>query len=161
MYCYVSPIKSAGLIALAVLMTGVSYFSATHANGLVAWAGCFGVVFFSIAISIIAKQLLVKSPIVAIDAQGITAARIGPHPIAWSNIDSVSIGRVRSTRFLCVWLKDEQSYLSNLSAIRSYFAKGNLALGLSAISISFQGLSPGLDEAYAQVKKHVPERSVA
>ena len=158
MNCYVSTLKTFGLVCLAILMTAASYFAATHASGGRVWICWLGVPFFGVGGAILARRLFVKSPLVTIDAQGLSSARLGPHPIAWREIEAVSIGTVRATRFLCVWLKDEESYLRTLSMTRSALARANEAMGFPAVAISFQGLTPGLDEAYARVRMYVPEK---
>ena len=159
MTCHVSPLRTAGLLLLALLMTGVSWFAATHAGDYRAYVGWLGVALFGLATIMIARQLSNREPVVTIDSQGIRSMRLGTDMLSWSDIDSASIGKVQSTRFLCLWLKDEDRYLQSLSAPKAMLARSNRALGFPAVTISFQGLVPGLDAAIAEVAKHVPLRS--
>jgi hypothetical protein len=161
MFCYVSPIRTSAFVILAIVMTVVSHFAATHASDHRAWVGWFGVAFFGMGFVVIAKQLFNRAPVVSIDAQGITASRIRAEPFLWYQVQAVSIGKIRSTRFLCVWLKDEEGYVGTLPAKRAFLARANHAMGFPAIAVSFQGLTPGLDEAYGLIRTYVPERSVA
>jgi hypothetical protein len=161
MNCHVSPIRTAGLVVLAAAMTAMSYFAATHATDYRAWVGWFGVAFFGAGIVVAARQLFNKAPMVSIGVDGITATRIGTSPIPWAQVESVSIGKIRSTRFLCIWLKDEPSYLAKLPVARLAMARANRSLGFPAVTVSFQGLRPGLDEAYEMVRTYVAERSGA
>jgi len=158
---FVSPLRTAGLLILGVVMTFASYIAGTQASDYKSWVGWFGVAFFGFACLAIARQLFNKASVVSIDPQGILATRFTRERILWSDVDSVSIGKVRSTRFLCVWLKDEDGYLRSLSATKASLARMNRAMGFPAIAISFQGLTPGLDEAFSFACKFVSARTDA
>jgi hypothetical protein len=54
---------------------------------------------------------------------------------------------VRSAKFLCIELTDPDFFLSRWSANRRAAAKANAVLGFPAVTISFTGLSPGIEEA--------------
>jgi hypothetical protein len=160
MNCYVSPIKTAGLLFLAVLMTAMSYFVGTQGSGQNAWLSWVGVLFFGLGIVILGRRLFIQSPVVIINGGGLTETRLGPNPITWEQIDAVSIGEIRAARFLCLWLKDEADFIRSLSDTQAALARANLAFGFPAVAISFEGITPGLDDAYAFVRKYVPERKV-
>jgi hypothetical protein len=161
MQCFVSPLRTGGLLILALGLTFVSYIVGAQGSGYESWVGWFGVVLFGFGSLVTAKQLFNKAVVVSIDSQGILATRVARERVLWSAVDSVSIGEVRSSRFLCVWLKDEASYLRSLSTSKATLARMNRVVGFPAIAIDFQGLTPGLDEAFALACKYVPARAGA
>jgi hypothetical protein len=157
----VSPLRTAGLLVLMVGATLFSYMVGTQGSGYESWLGWFGVVMFGFGTLVRAKQLFNKGVVVSIDSQGIWATHVARERILWSAVDSVSIGKMRSSRCLCVWLKDEAGYLRSLSKSKATLARMNRGVGFPAITIFFEGLKPGLDEAFALACKYVPARAGA
>jgi hypothetical protein len=161
MQCIVSPLRTAGLLILMVFATFMSYIVGSQGSGYEFWLGWFGVVGFGYGSLVRAKQLFNKGVVVSIDSQGILATQVARERILWSAVNSVSIGKVHSSRFLCVWLKDEAGYLRSLSTSKATLARMNRGGGFPAITIFFEGLTPGLDEAFALACKYVPARAGA
>jgi hypothetical protein len=150
--CYTSIPKTLGLLLLGFAMCGVCYFVAVTAAGFTSYIGWCALAFFGACILAIAFQLWRRKPIVAIDAEGIRVARGGHKPVAWSQVESVAIGATSGQRFLCIELCDEAAYVAQLPRLRQMFVKANRSLGFPALSISFNGLTPGLDEACAYIE---------
>lgn len=151
MICYTSTVKTLGLIFIAILLVVASVFAALNAPGFVMVVGWFGVVFFGAALIAIVRQLFNRSPVVTLTPEGITSPRFVPDGVAWTRVARISVGKVQHNRFLCLWLKDEEAYVASLTGLRKAAAIANSKMGFPAISITFQNLTPGLDEALAYI----------
>jgi cbb3-type cytochrome oxidase subunit 3 len=152
--------RTLGLAALGILLIAAAYFSARTGLGLIQAVGWFGVAFFSLCFVAILFQLFRRGPTVVIDELGVFDRRMGVGRISWQDIASVSVSKVRRQRFISLWLRNEEQYLSQCSAAsRRALAAANRALGFSPFCMSFTGLTPGLDDAYARLKARVPERA--
>jgi hypothetical protein len=138
-----------GLMLLALVMTGVSYFCTTLPGIEPRLAGWVGVVFFGLgSLVAILPRLANRSAQITVDGQGILHHRWKIGTIPWTDIEQVWIGSVHSTRFLCVRLKAPQMYLHKLGAAQSAMVKVNQNMGFGELTIGFQGLKPGLNEVW-------------
>jgi len=140
-------------------MIAASYFTARTAAGFLQAVGWFGVVFFGLCLVAILFQLFRRGPTVTIDELGVLDRRLGIGPIPWQDISSVSVTQIKRQRFIALWLRNEDDYLSRVPAWRRKLVQANRAMGFSPFCIAFTGLTPGLDEAYARFRARVPERA--
>ena len=152
MTCYRSLPKMLGLLLLAVLMTALSAWCTTQPQVRAQVAGWLGVVFFGLGVFVIGRQLFRRGPVIVLDSLSITDYRLPDGPLFWDQIRSIWVGSVRSAKFLCIELKDPDLFLSQWSAKRRAIAKANAALGFPAVTISFSGLSPGIEEALTYLR---------
>lgn len=152
MNCYTSIPKTLGLLLLALVMCGVSYFAATISNGFAAGISWFGLVFFGAAALVIGAQLVSRKPAVMIDHEGISVARLGNSRVTWQQVTGVSLMSLSSNTFLCISLSDEDAFVSRLGPVARLMIHGNRSLGFPALMVSFRGLTPGVDEAYAYIQ---------
>ena len=153
--------RTLGLAGLAVLMIAACYFVARTAVGFKQGVGWFGVVFFALCLVPIVRQLLRRGPTVVIDDSGVLDRRWGIGSIPWPDISSVSLTQVKRQRFISLWLRNEDEYLSRVSPWRQKLAEANRMMGFSPFCIAFTGLTPGLEEAYARLRARIPERAGA
>jgi hypothetical protein len=161
MTCYRSLPKLLGLVLLAAAMTALSAWCTTQPQVKAQVFGWLGVAFFGFGTVVIARQLFLRGPVIVLDALSITDHRSPDGPLFWDQISSVWVGAVKSSRFLCVELKDPELLVSRWSARRRALAKANQAMGFPAVTISFSGLSPGLDEALGHIRSTHPEKMAA
>jgi len=148
--------RTLGLAGVAALMIAASYFSTQVGAGFTGW---FGVAFFGLCLGGILSQLFKHGPTVVIDELGVFDRRLRIGRIPWEDIASVSIAQVRRRRLISLWLRNEERYLPQDSAVVRRLAAASRAAGVSPFSISFMGLTPGLDEAYARLRARLPERA--
>ena len=158
MTCYRSLPKMLGLLLLAILMTAVSAWCTTLPQVRAQVFGWLGVAFFGFGMLVIARQLFRRGPVVVLDGLSITDHRSPDGPLFWDQVLSMWVGAVHSSKFLCVELKDPDIFVSRWSAKRRALAKANAALGFPAITISFSGLSPGLDEVWSYLRSTQPTK---
>lgn len=151
--------RTLGLAGLAFLTIAACYLSARFGVGLIQGVGLFGAAFFGLCLVAILFQLFRRGATVVIDELGVSDRRMGVGRIPWEDIASVSVGQVKRQRFISLWLRNEEQYLSRGPARRRWVAAVNRALGFSPFYMSFTGLTPGLDDAYARLKARVPERA--
>ena len=142
--------RTLGWAGLAVMMIAASYFSVQIGAGFIGW---FGVAFFGLCFVPILLQLFRHGPTVVIDRR----MRIGRIP--WEDIASVSVAQMKRQRLISLWLRNEEQYLPQGSAVTRRVAAASRAMGLSPFSMSFTGLTPGLDDAYARLRARLPERA--
>ncbi|HSD73977.1 MAG TPA: STM3941 family protein [Steroidobacteraceae bacterium] len=158
MTCYRSLPKLLGLLLLAIVMTAVSAWCATLPQMRAQVFGWLGVAFFGFGLLVIARELFRRGPVVVVDDLSITDHRSGDGPVFWDQIRSVWIGSVRSSKFLCIELKDPDLFASRWSARRRAVAKTNEALGFPPVTIGFAGLSPGLSEVANLIRATQPDK---
>ena len=148
MSCYTSIAKTIGLVFGCILMLVVSWFCLAIVPGIKAQiAGWLGLVFFGLCFIAGLLQLTRTDAQVIFDETGIHLPRTFG-AIAWHDIVSLEIRSIRSTRILCIEVKDPSNYLARLSTRQRLMAQANQAIGFSPITISFNGLSPGLDAVW-------------
>ncbi|MEX1096741.1 MAG: STM3941 family protein [Planctomycetales bacterium] len=158
MECSTSIVRTAGVLVLCLLMIGGAYVLTTLDRVIPQIVGWLGIAFFGLCLPAWVIQIFRNGPAVVLDQEGIHIARPPFGTILWDDIESVGTGSVESTRFLCVEVADPEAYLARLRPWQRSFQAANRKLGFSEISVSFAGLSPGLDEAWRYIAEHYPEK---
>jgi hypothetical protein len=142
-------------------MLGASWFCTTIPRLKAQIAGWVGLVFFGLCFVAILAQLFRRGPSVILDESGIHDLRSSFGTIPWADVASLRIGSMRSQRFLCVEVLDADTYLSRVPLHKRLLAQANSSLGFPPVTISFSGLSPGLDEVWSYVQTNHPEKIAA
>ena len=151
--------KTLGLLCLSILMSAGCYFAATHASGYKMAISWFGVPFFALAFVFGCVRLVRGGPSIVMSAEGVRGRGVGSVALKWTDIAAVSVGRIKSQKFLCLWLRNEDGYVGRLPTVRRLAAKANAARGFPAVSLSFGALTPGLPEALEYALKYVPRKA--
>lgn len=152
MECYPSRMKLIGLLVLTCALVGASYFCTTLPGRTSPIVGWIGVGFFGLGFIAFPLMFFRTGPQVVINDQGIDDRRLKVGVIRWDAIRSLSISSISSAKFLCVEVVDPEQYLSRLPTWKRSLASANEALGLSALTISFSGLDPGLKEVWTYLE---------
>jgi hypothetical protein len=152
MECYISKVKLLGLLGLTCVMVSLSYFCATLPGLIPRVVGWIGVGFFGLGFIAFPVMFFRTAPQVIINDQGIEDRRQKIGVIRWDDIRSLSIGSVKSARFLCLEVADPEKYLCRLPRWKRSLVAANEALGFPALTIGFSGLSPGLKEVWAYLQ---------
>ena len=118
--------------------------------------GWFGVVFFSLCALIAIKRLITGGSPFVFDRSGIAFQTGNLGLIPWADIESFGILTLRGNRLLTLTFRDPERTLARVSAAKRKWALANKAMGWGHWSVSFAGISPGLDEAVAFISQHVP-----
>jgi len=165
MRCHISTSKTLGLVCLVIVMLGGSWFCTTLPELKAQIAGWAGLVFFGLGFFKILAQFFRSAPSVILDEMGIHDLRSSFGPIPWADVVSLRIVSVESQRFLCVEVLDPSTYLSRLPShkrlLERLLAQANPSLSFPPITISFSGLSPGLDDVWSYVQTNHPEKIAA
>jgi hypothetical protein len=135
------------------------YYATRDVPVLIQAVGWFGLVFLAWGLVILFLQFFRRGPTVIIDDSGVLDRRLGVGPIPWSDITSVSITLVRDQRFISLWLRNEKQYLDRIPTWRRGARRLSERMGYSPFALTFIGLTPGLDEAYALLRSRLPERT--
>ena len=158
MTCYRSLPKMLGLLLLAILMTALSAWCTTQPQARAQLFGWLGVAFFGFGVLVLARQVFRRGPVIVVDILSITDHRSSDGPLFWDQVRSIWVGSVQSSKFLCLDLKDPEALLARWSAKRRALAKANAALGFPPVTISFTGLSPGLEEVLTYLRSTQPAK---
>ena len=118
--------------------------------------GWIGVCFFSIGFIVLPRQLFRPGPLVVIDDHGIEDRRTTLGLIDWADVVSLTVGHIRTQKFLCVEVADPQKYLNRFSAAGRIAAKANRGLGFPEITIAFSGLTHSTDQVTAFIRENLP-----
>ena len=148
--------KQLGLMAGSCALVAASWFGATHSGDIMQRSICwFGVPFFSLCAIIAVKRMLSGGTPFFFDRSGIgfPAGTFGLLP--WSEIKSYGIVTIRGNRFLALTFHDPERVLSRVSAAKRKWAAANERLGWGHWSLSFTGVTPGIEEALAFLREQV------
>ncbi len=157
MKCHISIPKTLGLLLLCVLLLTASFFCTTLPRPKAQIFGWIGVVFCGLGFVVFAARLFQRGAAVVLDEAGILDVRSSFGLIPWAEITSLRTATVHSTRFLCVEVRDPGKYLARLPVHKRMLAGASPSLGLPPITFGFAGLSPGIEEVWAYVRRMHPE----
>jgi hypothetical protein len=151
-----SPKKQLGLAAIGIVLIVASWYMATHEDDPVyRVVGWIGAGFFVLTTGVATKRMITGGTPFVFDRAGISFPTGTFGLLPWSEIKSYSIVTVRGNRFLALTFNDPDRILSRVSAAKRKWAFANEGLGFGHWSLTFTGLSPGLDEAVAFISQHV------
>ena len=144
---YFSKTKLLGLFLLNVAMIAMCAFCVTLPEWKAKIAGWAGIVFFALCLIVTVRAFFSTSrPKIVMDDDGIhTGSSIGI--IEWADIVAFRIDAIKGTKFISIFVDDKVKYLDRMPPLARKSAELHPQMGLSEITLSFSGLSPGLDEA--------------
>jgi len=158
MVCNYSKIKTVLMIFLGLLMLSAGYFLTTVPGIAVKIVGWIGLCFFGLCFLIIVRSLFKKGPAFIVNEKGIEDFQSKWGLVPWADIVYVTIGVINRQRFLCVEVEDPNSYLSRIPVWQRFLINANKSLGFPAITISFNTLTPGLNEVWDYIKLNHPDK---
>ena len=155
---YSSGKKTLWLMVLGVVMLAmcvwVFFIGGTRSlpvNILCKTVSVIGVLFFGLCFVVCIRDWLRKGPVLIINEEGIDDKRLRTGLIPWDEVDYIKVADMEagghSNRFLSVHVDDEDKYLARMPGYRRMFARFSPSMGYSVVSIPFNTLSPGLDDA--------------
>jgi len=145
---YNSKLKLFGLLMAVLGMLGLCWFCTRMPGSTERAIGWAGMVFFGLGLIVIPPRFRqCKVPRLEFTPEGIYEHQQGFGLIPWQDIAEVSVWRTQNVRILCLQTVDQNAYLARLSPVRKKAAQANLAVGASAITLNFSGLTPGLPDA--------------
>lgn len=135
-------------------------FSSRHDPVFVKAAGIASIIFFGATGFIGAKKLLTRTSGLVIDDDGITdrshASSVGL--IKWEDILKVSTGKVSSSSFLLIFVKNPSQYLDNAKGIKRKLLKANHNMYGTPLSIVSSTLNSNFQELEKLIKDHLKEQ---
>jgi hypothetical protein len=151
-----SPKKQLVLAVVGSALIAASFFMATHEEDPVyRAAGWIGVGLFVLTTAVAIKRMIAGGTPFVFDRAGISFPTGTFGLLPWSEIKSYSIVTLRGNRFLALTFHDPDRILSRVSAAKRKWALANKGLGFGHWSLSFIGLTPGIDEAVAFINQYV------
>ncbi|MEI8212366.1 MAG: STM3941 family protein [Planctomycetota bacterium] len=144
---YFSKTKLLGLFLMNMAMVAMCAFCVTLPEWKPRIAGWVGIVFFGLCMIVLLRAFFSTSrPRIVMDDDGIhTGSSIGT--IAWEDIVAFRVDAVKGSKFISIFVDDKIKYLDRMPPLARKSAELHPQLGLSEITLSFAGLSPGLDDA--------------
>jgi hypothetical protein len=112
--CRRSPWKLVGLLGLAAVMAGTSYFCTTLPELKAQIAGWVGLPFFGLAALGVLRMLAQSGPVVVIDAEGIHDRRWSVGVIRWEDVTRVWVASVSGNRMLCIEVSNPEDYQARM-----------------------------------------------
>jgi hypothetical protein len=113
------------------------------------------VFFGALVIAIMLYHLTRSGPVLSLSPEGLDYRRLDIGLIPWDEIDSISLvgtpTQAGETVCLCLTLKNPDKYLSRLPFLQRKLVQVNRQTGYGEVTISFVGLTPGLEEAWGYV----------
>lgn len=158
MECFVSRWKVLSYIIAGIGLTGGSLRCIWIPGAGPKIIGVMGVVYFGPILGRAILWFWSRGPQITIDQFGITDARDGIGRIVWSDVKEMHVGLVQGRKHLFIKVADENKYLGRLSAWRRVLVRLDAKLGFPGVSISFAGLSPGIDQVWLHLRQSWPEK---
>ena len=127
-----------------------------------AFLGGSTILFFGGGAGITFWQLVDDRPRLVIDDAGILDRTIGVGLIAWSDIEGAYVKSIQGNDFICLELRDPDSYRVSQKGIRRAMASANRSLGFTDFNVNLMGLPIEVEEVYELIiKKLEAARSTA
>ena len=156
MECYASKTKTFGLLVLCMALIAASAFCITLDDLLANIFGWFGVVFCGLGGFVALRGGLRSGPAVVINEEGFEDKRSRTGLIPWDEVEAVTIESVSSSRFMAIHVDDTDKYVRQAPFCRRWYMRLNRVTGFPALCVSFVGLTPGLDAAWAYIQEIRP-----
>jgi hypothetical protein len=144
-----SPAKLVGLLALGLLMTGLS---AAFALGRLPGppsavaVGWLGLLFFGLCTVICLWRLLTAGrTVVTITSLGIKDVRVAANVVPWSGVRNISTMKVKGQKFIVLAVDPSIEKQLSLTRIAKWSRGPNRALGSDGLCVSAIGLKIGHD----------------
>ncbi len=114
-----------------------------------------GLLMLAAAIAIVGRNAEMDAPQILIDETGIFDERLGVGKIFWDDVIDVHIEAVSGVRFLCLRVKDHNSYLNKLDYARRRQIEQSRELGFRRFNIDMRGLPISLLDLKSQIEKRI------
>jgi hypothetical protein len=150
-----SPRRQLGLTVVGCVLVAASWFeAATSADVVYRTAGWFGVAFFAWCTLIAIKRMIAGGAPFVFDLAGIGFPTGSFGLLPWTEIEQYAVVTIRGNYFLALTFHDPARVLSRVSAAKHRWAMANQRLGWGHWSLSFSGVTPGMDAAITFIREH-------
>ena len=105
---------------------------------LIGWAS---IIFFGGGIPLFLWQLMDSRPRLIIDDEGVYDRTLKIGKISWEDVEGGYVKNISGSNFICLELKNEEKYLSQLNSIGKAAVSANVKLGFTPISLNLSGIS--------------------
>ncbi|UOR07551.1 hypothetical protein MUN82_10740 [Hymenobacter aerilatus] len=102
--------------------------------------GLITIVFFGACAAVGGWQFFDTRPRLQITDEGILDRTLGVGIILWTDITGAYVQSVNRENFVCLYVRDEQAYVSRLPPLKRKLAGANAALGFTPLSINLSGV---------------------
>jgi hypothetical protein len=156
-----SALKTIGIVALGVPLTGVSAILASgrlevvrtgNFTSVVTVIGYIGVAFFGLCTFLAIGRLFSSGrPVITISPLGIVDTRVAKQMIPWSSLTAISTWEHQRQKAIIVSVAPAVEAQLELSTIASLTHRANAALGADGLCITAQGLQIDHDNLHATI----------
>ncbi|MCP4537205.1 MAG: PH domain-containing protein [Chloroflexi bacterium] len=160
MECYASKRKGIGWVLFWLLFAVPSVFAAQSSDIVLRVLGILLAVIFTGMLVIQVRRLFDSGPQLVISDAGIDYRRswIGEGIIPWDDIRDLYLWQSQRNVFIGIELEDREKYLSRLSTYKQKMFLANAKAGYPDVAISFQDLTPSLNEVFEYLSTHYGEK---
>jgi hypothetical protein len=150
-----TPQQQFGLMIVGCVLAVAAWYVATTTHDpvyrIAAWLGCG---LMALCAIVAAKRMIAGGTPFVFDQTGISFPGGTFGLLPWTEIKSYAIVTIRGNLFLALTFKDPERFLSRMSPAKRKWALANDRLGWGHWSLSFIGLTPGIDEAVAFIREY-------
>jgi hypothetical protein len=96
--------------------------------------------FFGMGVGVGVWQFLDTRPRLRISDKGILDRTLGVGVIRWADIENAYVRSINHESFICLLLRNEEAYASQLSPLKRKLQAANQALGFTPFSVNLSGV---------------------
>ena len=115
--------------------------------------GLVTIFFFGTGVAVGIRQFFDARPRLQITDEGILDRTLGVGLIPWNDITGAYVHSVNQEYFICLYVHDEQAYLSRLSPLKRKLAGANETLGFTALSLNLSGVDLNPEQLLEYIMK--------
>ena len=123
--------------------------------------GMLSIVFFGACAAVGIWQFLDTRPRLQITDEGIIDRTLAVGLIPWADITDAYVQAVKQEYFICLHLRNEETYVAQLSPLRRKMTAANRALGFTALSINLSGVEINPDQLLEYILKQSADAQLA
>jgi hypothetical protein len=116
-------------------------------------AGWPAILFFGACAIVGIRQVADTTPRLVINESGVFDRTLGIGVIKWSDIEGAVVQSIHQNPFICLKLRNEDSYLTKLTSTGRALVAANIQLGFSAINLNLSGVDADADAICALILK--------
>ena len=116
--------------------------------------GWLAILFFGCGIPISIWQIADSRPRLIIDQHGVLDRTLGVGRIAWTDIEEAYVKSISGNHFICLELKNPETYAQKLSKVKRAMNEANRNLGFTDFNLNLSGVDVRSEEVFELVMKY-------
>lgn len=117
------------------------------------WVSWMSIIFFGSMIPLFTWQLFDSRPRLILDEEGVLDRTLKIGKISWNDISGAYLKEIKGNNFICLELKNEETYLTKLSPLMRVATSANVKLGFTPLSLNLSGVNTDAHQVLEVVLK--------